>query len=292
MEYIKLCLKGIGIGAANVMPGVSGATLAVIFRLYDSLIGAINKLFTDPKNSLKFIIPFGFGMVIGIILMGDIFNNLLVRFPLQASGLIAGLITGSIPFIHSEATSKNGKKTLYYVIAIVAAITIIALALLTPTPEPYTEAVFSLPFAIFLFFGGALAAAAMVIPGVSGAMILILFGLFSVVMHTITLIREYLMTPFDFSLLWSILMIAVPLGLGIVVGILVASKLIELMLNKFHSGTYFAILGLTFGSIFIMFNDVHSFENFDGATPMLIIYTSIAFILGSSLSLLLGKRKE
>ena len=291
MNFLLLGIKGLAIGAANIMPGVSGATLAVIFRLYDRLIYAINHLFTDMKKSLQFLIPFGIGMGIGIIAMGDIINNMLLRFPLQSTALIAGLMAGSMPFIHGEAASKSGKKPYFYAIAAIAGIAIVLLALLTPTPEPYVGTEFSFGFAVFVFFGGAAAAAAMIIPGVSGAMVLILFGLFPLVMHTITLIREYLMTPFNFELIWPILMVAAPLGLGIIAGILLASRLIAMLLEKFHSATYFAIFGMIFGTIFIMFNDVGNYQSYDGITPMLIVFTLIAFACGTAISLRLGNKK-
>ncbi|MCL2840405.1 MAG: DUF368 domain-containing protein [Defluviitaleaceae bacterium] len=292
MNLILLGIKGIVMGAANVMPGVSGATLAVIFRLYDKLLDAVNHLFTDTKNSLKFLIPFGIGMAVGIVAMGDIINTLLVNFPLQVSGFIAGLIAGSIPFLHNEATAKDGKKPYLYVIAIIAGITIVLLEILTPTPEPYLSAEFNIGFAVLVFIGGIFAAAAMIIPGVSGAMVLILFGLFPLVMNTISLIRSYLMTPLDFSLLTPIFMVSIPLGLGMIVGILAASRLIALLLKKFHSQTYFAILGMVFGTIFIMFNDVSVYQQYDGLTPFIIVGTIIAFVCGGAASLLLGNKKK
>jgi len=292
MNFILLGIKGVVMGAANVMPGVSGATMAVIFRVYDRLLEAINSLFTDTKKSLQFLIPFGLGMVIGIIAIGSIFSNLLTRFPLQTSGFIAGLIAGSVPFLHGEAISKEGKKPYLYVIAAVAGLVIIMLELFTPTPEPYLAAEFNIGFAVLLFVGGIISAAAMIIPGVSGAMVLILFGLFPLVMHTISLIQSYLMTPFDFELLPPIIMVAGPLGLGMVVGVLLASKLIAMLLKKFHSKTYFAIVGMVFGTIFIMFNDVGAHGQYGGITPMLLVFTVIAFACGTAISLLLGNKKK
>ncbi|MCL2217370.1 MAG: DUF368 domain-containing protein [Defluviitaleaceae bacterium] len=291
MRFLLLSIKGLVMGAANVMPGVSGATMAVIFQIYDKLLFAINHLFTDTKKSLQFLIPFGLGMAAGIVAMGDIVNNLLVRFPLQTSGLIAGLIAGSLPFLHNEAISKDGKKPHLYVIAAIAGITIILLELLTPTPEPYMAAEFNIGFAVLVFIGGVFAAAAMIVPGVSGAMVLILFGLFPLVMHTISLIREYLMTPFEFELLSPILMVAAPLGLGMVVGVLLASRLIAMLLEKFYSKTYFAIVGMVFGTVFILFNDVGAYQRYDGVTPMLILFTFVAFACGTAASLFLGNKK-
>ena len=293
MNYLLLALKGVAVGAANVMPGVSGATLAVIFRVYDRLIESINHLFSDFKQSLCFLIPFGLGMVVGIIALGSAIDFFITRFSLQSSAFIAGLMAGSLPFIYGQAVSKIGhsnSKIFYYMVAVLAAAIIIFLAFFAPAPEAGLNAEFSVGFALFLFFGGMIAAATMIIPGVSGAMVLILLGLYPLAMHTISLIREYLLTPTDFALLTPILMVIVPIGLGIVAGIVAASKLIAMLLEKYHSITYFAITGLVFGTIFAMFSDSGTYQNFDGFTPLLLVYVVVAFVVGMVVSLALGKR--
>jgi len=289
MEFLLLGLKGLAVGAANIMPGVSGATLAVIFRVYDRLIESVNSLFTDMKKSLLFLIPFGLGMVIGILALGSLIDFLIQRFSLQSTALIAGLMAGSLPFLHNQAI-KYGKNNKMYIITIIAAAIIILLTFVTSAPEPYVDTQFNLGFAIFLFVGGIVASMAMIIPGVSGAMVLILFGLYPIAMHTITLIREYLATPFDFSLLIPILSIAVPIGLGIVTGILLMSRLISILLEKFHSPTYYAIVGLVFGTIFAMFQDGSTYRS--GITAPIIIFSIIAFICGLLLALRLGKQED
>ena len=291
MQYIFLAIKGLAIGVANIVPGVSGATLAVIFRVYDRLIEAINQLFTQPKKSLKFLIPLGLGMVVGILALGSILDYFILRFSLQASALIAGLMAGSIPFIHNMAASQDGKKPHFYVIAVIAAIIIIVLSLFVPTPELYVAEEINFGLIAILFIAGILGAAAMIIPGVSGAMVFILLGVFPLVMHTISLIREYLMTPFDFGLLSPILAVVVPIGLGVVIGILLMSRLIAILLKKHHSITYFAILGMIFGTIFAIFGDDAAYRSHDAITPGLIIAAVLVFAVGMIVSLKLGKKQ-
>jgi len=286
-----LAIKGLAIGVANIVPGVSGATLAVIFRVYDRLIEAINQLFTQPKKSLKFLIPLGLGMVVGILALGSILDYFILRFSLQASALIAGLMAGSIPFIHNMAASQDGKKPHFYVIAVIAAIIIIVLSLFVPTPELYVAEEINFGLIAILFIAGILGAAAMIIPGVSGAMVFILLGVFPLVMHTISLIREYLMTPFDFGLLSPILAVVVPIGLGVVIGILLMSRLIAILLKKHHSITYFAILGMIFGTIFAIFGDDAAYRSHDAITPGLIIAAVLVFAVGMIVSLKLGKKQ-
>ena len=291
MQYIFLAIKGLAIGVANIVPGVSGATLAVIFRVYDRLIEAINQLFTQPKKSLKFLIPLGLGMVVGILALGSILDYFILRFSLQASALIAGLMAGSVPFIHNMAASQDGKKPHFYVIAVIAAIIIIVLSLFVPTPELYVAEEINFGLIAILFIAGILGAAAMIIPGVSGAMVFILLGVFPLVMHTISLIREYLMTPFDFGLLSPILAVVIPIGLGVVIGILLMSRLIAILLKKHHSITYFAILGMIFGTIFAIFGDDAAYRSHDAITPGLIIAAVLVFAVGMIVSLKLGKKQ-
>lgn len=310
MKVFFLILKGIAVGGANVLPGVSGAVLAVILRIYDKLIESVNNLFVELKKSLKFLIPVGIGMAIGVLAVGEALDFFLVRFSLQSSGFIAGLMAGSLPFIQSQASAKKPDKAkntaiktkfevirykpYFYAITVAAAAVVILLALFVPGFETVTEAegvYFSVVFAIHLFVGGVFAAMAMIVPGVSGAMVLMLFGLFPTVMHTITLIRQYLMSPFDFELLGSIFIIVVPLGFGIVVGILLGSKVIALLLKKFRSATYFAILGLVFGTIFAIFNAPETYQSHDEITPLLIIITAVTFICGMVVSLIFGRKK-
>ena len=278
-------------GIANVVPGVSGATLAVIFRVYDKLIESINNLFTDTKRSLLFLIPLGIGMVIGILAAGSILDYFIQRYSLQSGALIAGLMAGSIPFIHTMAISKDGKKPHFYAITVIAALAIIALSIFAPTPEIYVAEQINFGLMAILFIGGVLAAAAMIIPGVSGAMVLTLLGIFPLAMHTISLIREYLMTPFDFGLLPPILIVCIPIGLGVVVGILVTSRLIAMLLKTYHSITYFAILGLLFGTVFSVFNSDATYRSHGDITPALIIFAVIAFVVGVVISLKLGNQQ-
>ena len=302
MQFISLALKGIALGAANIMPGVSGATLAVIFRIYDRIIESINSLFTDMKKSLLFIIPVGLGMVIGILALGSLIDFFIQRFSLQSSGFIAGLMAGSMPFIHSKAVSgnadinnkndKSSSRLHYYAITVIAAVVIILLAFVAPTPEPYVGTDLNIGFMVLLFVSGLLAAAALIIPGVSGAMVFILFGVYPIVMNTISLIREYLLTPFNFELLIPIIAVAAPIGIGILIGILLMSRVIAILLEKFHNATYFAILGLIFGTIFAIFSDDSTYQSYSEITFPVIIFAVIAFIVGLVMALFLGKQEE
>ena len=291
MQFLFLILIGLALGAANIVPGISGATLAVIFRVYDRLIESINTLFSDTKNALKFLIPVGIGMVAGILIVGTVLDGFFDRFSFQTSAFIAGLVAGGIPFLYSQAVSRDEKRPFHFIVAIIACAFIIALVIFVPDSGGAAVYEFNIRMAILLFFGGMAAAAAMVVPGVSGAMVLMLFGLLPTVMHTISLITAYLASPLDFGQLVPIIQIALPLGLGIIVGILGASKLIAYLLKRFFTVTYFAIIGMVVGTIFAVFYNEDTYASIDYMTVGIIIFGLIAFAVGMIIALLFGRRK-
>jgi putative membrane protein len=207
-------------------------------------------------------------------------------------GFIAGLMAGSLPFIYSQCVLTR-RENKYIFFAVGSAAFIILLTLLAPENDAgvaFEGATFNFWLMVHLFIGGVFAAAAMVIPGISGAMVLMLFGLFPIAMHTITNIRVYLMSPGDFEILGEILMVVLPLGVGIVAGILIGSKMIAWLLAKFHSQTYFVILGLVFGTVFVIFSDPATYQSHDEISPWLVVFTAIALACGAATSLLLGKK--
>jgi len=317
MKLLFLFVKGMAVGGANVVPGVSGATLAVILKIYDDLIGAVNGLFSNMTKSLRFLIPVGLGMVAGILATGGAIDFFLTRFSMQTGGFIAGLMAGSLPFIYHQCVrrtattedtlsgtrilSKQDSATIAekppvsgFILAAVSAAFLILLTLFAPSGSnggEYTGVSWDFSFAAHLFIGGLFAAATMVVPGISGAMVLMLFGLYPVAMHTISNMRHFLASPGDTELLFAILAVLLPLGVGIVVGILLGSRLIALLLAKFHSKTYFVILGLIFGTIFVIFNDSATYQSHAEITPILVLFTAIAFIGGTAVSMVLGRNK-
>jgi len=291
LHYITLLAAGFALGAANIIPGVSGATLAVIMRLYDRLIDSINGLIKEPRKSLLFLLPVGFGMVIGIITVGSLIDGLFVRFSFQTIAFITGLMAGSIPFIYEQATSKDGKKPVFYTATVLAAALIIALALTTPAADVSAASDFDVGQAVLLFVGGVLAAAAMVIPGASGTMVLLLMGLYPTTMRTLSQVRMYIASPFDFGQLPPIIVVAAPLGLGMAFGVLLASKLIAVLLKKHFCLTYSIIIGLMLGTIFTVFKSPQTYQSVqNGMTATLFLFGAAAFMAGTAMSLLFGKR--
>ena len=287
MKHIFLVFKGLAVGGANVVPGISGATLAIIFGIYDSLIEAINNLTKSPKKSLGFLIPFGIGMVLGILALGSVIRFFFDRFSFQTVTFIAGLVAGYIPAIHRKACEEGHR---HYLAAVVGAAAVIGLALVAPEQSADGGAAFTMGFAVLLFFGGLIAAATMVIPGISGSFVMVLLGLYPMMLDTIALIGDFLRTPTDVSLLAPILRVVVPIGLGMIPGILLVSKLIAFLLEKHTSRTYFVILGLMMGTIFALFNDPMTYQSHDGLSLFIVVTGVGTFLVGVVAQKFLGKQ--
>ena len=109
MDFIKLILKGIIFGVANVIPGVSGGTIAVVLHIFDRMIEAINHFTKDIKKHIMFLAPLGIGAVAGILVFSMLIDYTLTNYSLPTCGFFAGLVAGSIPLIYGMAKSKQPK---------------------------------------------------------------------------------------------------------------------------------------------------------------------------------------
>lgn len=284
-NFIMLLIKGIFVGVANIIPGVSGGTIAVVLGIFDRLIDAINNFYKDLKKYFIFLIPIGLGMVFGIVGFSTVIDFTLTNYSLPTTLFFIGLVVGSIPLIYKKATEKSFKP-IYVVPTIIACLIVVLFSVLSPDEARQTGAVDMLMM-IKLFFGGIIAAAAMVIPGISGSFMMVLMGLYSTVLHTIAGIKDYLRSPADIQLLIGLLSVLIPLGIGVVIGILLISKVIAILMKKYYSITYFSIFGLMLGSIFGMFNDPITYQS--GVNAMAIVISVITFAVGFALSTVLGK---
>ena len=290
MKYLILALQGMAVGGANIIPGISGATLAVIFRVYDQLIEAANRLFSPEfKKSFRVLIPFVLGALVGILALGSAIGFFIERALFQTTMFIAGLMAGTIPFLHRQAISGGNKKAAHYWVAVAAGAAIILMVVFTPASPAYADAA-HMPI-IFFFVGGLVAAAVMVIPGVSGSMVLIMLGLYPAVIYIINLARGFLLAP-SASLLVPILRVALPMIAGVLLGGVLMSKLMAVLLKKHFNLMYFLILGLVIGTIVILFIDPDTRHSFGELTPFTILASIPVCAVGAFLAFRLGKQAD
>ena len=173
MKTIFDILRGVVIGLANIIPGVSGGTMMVSMGIYDTIIGCINSLFKDFKRCVKMLWPYALGMVLGILGLAKLITFLLGSYPLPTNMAFIGLILGGLPMILKKM--KGEKKGAAGAIAFVLAFAlVVGLKIVGGGNSADASITLGLGQMIILFVIGVIAAATMVIPGVSGSMMLML----------------------------------------------------------------------------------------------------------------------
>ena len=243
---LKNICKGMLIGIANIIPGVSGGTMAVSMGIYDKLIRCISHPFKDLKNNLLFLFPIALGMGIAIIASAFGIDYLFETFPLQTNLLFSGLILGSLPAIYGKV-KKITLRLGHILAAVIFFAIVVGMAVLNGTGGRYVQLETNVTGMTLLFFVGIVASATMVIPGVSGSMMLLLLGYYNPVLDTI---KAFFMVVLDFDLvtLLETVLILAPFGIGVLVGMVVIAKVIEIVFERFPSYAYWAIIGLLLGS--------------------------------------------
>ena len=243
---IKQILQGMVVGIANIIPGVSGGTMMVAMGLYDRLIHAITHLKSEFKESMKLLIPIFAGAGIAIVALSRLFEFLLAVYPIPTNFAFCGLIAGSLPFIFKKV--KGHKVTVGKLIPFLIFFgVVILMALLGETGGNSADVSFGLVNVIKLFSVGIIAAATMVVPGVSGSMMLMLLGYYDTILKAINDFVDALV-KFDMGGLATGVGILAPFGIGVVIGIFLIAKLIEFIFSKAEIHAYYGIIGLILAS--------------------------------------------
>lgn len=243
---IKNVLKGIVIGLANVIPGVSGGTMTVSMGIYDKLIHCITHLFSELKKSIQFLLPIFIGIGIAVVVVPFGIEFLFAQYPFQTNLLFIGLIIGGLPAVWKKVKG-NSVKVGHILSCLVFFALVAGLALVGETEGNAADLSFSLGSVIKLFGIGVIASATMVIPGVSGSMVLLLLGYYHPVLETITSFIKAVLA-FDMNGILAGIGVLLPFGIGVVAGIFVIAKIIEVIFEKFPLYAYWAIIGLIVSS--------------------------------------------
>ena len=241
MEYLILILKGMIIGVANIIPGVSGGTLMIILGLYEDVINTISHFFRNFKKSLKLVIPLAIGMVLSILLLSKVISVCLDKYPFPTTLFFIGLIIGGLPLLWNKAKAARGnwKNWLVFILTFAVVITFAFLKSGNYVVSFENMSIFNY---LMLFVIGMISAATMVIPGISGSFVLMLLGYYEPIVNTIKDLT-------NFSLLGHNLVILIPFGLGIVVGIVLVARLIEYLFKRYPIKTYYGVLGFVLASL-------------------------------------------
>lgn len=275
-DKLILAIKGFILGIANIIPGVSGGTLAITLGIYEELIATISHLFSNIKKNLSFIIPIGIGAIISVLAMSKLINYSLEKFPIPTTLFFIGLIVGGIPLIYKKVDKEKTKLSNMSAF-LITFLFIIVLTFLKDGLGAVNLDSLNIGLIFLIFVVGMIAAATMVIPGISGSFVLMLLGFYKPILNTISNIT-------NFNILSHNMMILIPFGLGIVIGIILIAKLIEYLLKKHEIITYFAILGFIVSSIISLFVGLfeYSFDLYQ------ILVGTLLFIVGNIVGYKLG----
>ena len=239
MGAILLLLKGFIMGIANIIPGVSGGTLAIILGIYEKLIDVLSSFWKNFKKNLLFILPLLVGMGIALIAGSFIIDWGLDNFPIATTMFFVGLVIGGIPFIYIKVHKKYSFLNVSIFVIIFALV--ILISVITMENEVSLANLNFLEI-VKLFIVGMVAAATMIIPGISGSLVMMNLGYYEPIIEAIKGLTK-------FSQIGHNICILLPFGIGVLVGLFLIAKLIKYLLKRFPIQSYFGILAFVIASI-------------------------------------------
>lgn len=255
MNFIKNFFKGIVIGIATLVPGVSGGTMAVILGIYDDLIHSIGHFFEDIKAHTMLLLEIGLGALTAFVLFSKILESALESQPFVMRFLFIGVICGGIPVLYKKSNlgEKNKTDLLFLLIGFVIVI-LMGADPATTTTLATSQGILSI---VFLLIAGLVVSIALILPGISASFMLLTLNLYDVTLNAINNRNVFFL---------------IPLGIGVVIGVLATTRAIENLLKKYPSKTYLLILGFVIGSIIPVFPGIPN--------GISIVTSLIAFIVG------------
>lgn len=249
-ELIMNFIQGFCMALADSVPGVSGGTIAFLLGFYDKFIGSLDDLFRgnleSKKTALKFLIKLGFGWLIGFGIAATILSNLFNTQIYAMSSLFIGFIIFAIPIVineEKEILKSNYKNIIFTILGIIL---VVGITIFTSSNNQGIDiTTLNMGTIIYVFIAAAIAISAMVLPGISGSTLLLIFGLYIPIMGAI---KEFLHLNFTYF------PILVVFGLGIIAGIVFFVRLIRKCLEKYRSQSIYVIIGMMIGSLYSIIN--------------------------------------
>ena len=297
LNIIRLFFIGIAVGMANVIPGVSGGTLAVVFNVYDQFINAITFNVKNIWHNRRFVFPMLGGMALGVLIFSKLISLLYSNFPFQTNCFFTGLILGSIPLLYSlmikggkkkeegvsdSTTETAGSTTAGRIVSLVlCALAGFALIMFffylekkfdKGSIENMILPDWTVMLAIRIFAAGFIGAIAMIIPGISGSLLMLMMGVYTIIITAIPAL-------FDSATFTKALFLLLPNGVGVLLGLLCGAKAISLLFKKLPHQTYAVIFGLICGSVFVIFPGWSGFT-----LPVSCITSVLCILAGAAMS--------
>ena len=289
MKYLIDGFRGFCMALADSVPGVSGGTIAFILGFYDKFINSLNDLVYGKKKEKieagKFLIKLGIGWITGMILAVLVLSSLFESNIYNVSSLFIGFIIFAIPLIIKEEKKVLKGKYCNIIFSIIGILVVVLITYFNPVSDSETGvnlANLNIGLAIYLFISAMVAISAMVLPGISGSTLLLIFGMY---IPVISAIKEFL------HLKLAYLPALIIFGFGVITGILLVIKLVKLALEKQRSKTIYTIIGLMIGSLYAIVMGPTTLEVAKDALS-LKTFSIIFFIIGGLIIIGLDKLKD
>ena len=256
-EKFKLFFKGVIVGLGKIIPGVSGGVLAISLGIYEKGLDAIN----HPFKNWKFLLILGIGILTSVVLISKVINFSLTNYYLPTMLLFVGLIAGGISSLFEMIKNSYNKVNLLYLI--ISFVLLLLLSTLDSLPVLKSNS------PIFLGIMGVVDAFTMVVPGISGTALMMLFGAYDTIIGALSSLTNIYMFFDNFNVL-------VPFLIGMIIGTVFFVKLIAFLFKKYNDKMYFIIIGLAISSTVIL-----AFQAFNSSyTISEILIGILLFIIG------------
>lgn len=241
-KSIVTFLKGLFVGGTMLVPGVSGGSMAMILGVYDRLVSSVSSFFKHKRESFFFLLTFALGGGVGALLFANPLSKLIEMFRMPMLYFFIGAVGGSVPMIYKETKVQRftWRVPVYVLIGVLI---VSALSLLPSGAIANSEMQAGVVSFLWLMVAGFIAAIALVLPGISVSYLLLMMGLYDEMMRAIT----ELYFPF-----------LIPLGLGLALGVILTTKLLERAMERHPQPTYLIILGFMLASVLEIFPGVPS----------------------------------
>ncbi|MBS3336537.1 DUF368 domain-containing protein [Staphylococcus aureus] len=268
-------LKGFAMGTSDLVPGVSGGTIALLLGIYNQFIASISGIFSRRFwPSFTFLIPIIIGMLLAMGSLSNLFNYLLSQHHIPTMFFFGGLIIGIVPYLLKISNYKTSFTTKHYMMVIAGIAILIVITLMNNGDKHAGETLtLSTGLIIKYFIAGMCASSAMLLPGISGSFMLLVFGVYGTVMLAISEVVKLNFTG---------LPILLAVGFGVLAGFIISSKIIQYFLTHHKLMTFALIIGFVVGSLFAVFPGL--------PTNIVMWFVSlVVFIIGFIVSLTLGR---
>lgn len=281
MTIILTIIKGMLIGIANIIPGVSGGTMAVSLGIYDKLIMSVTRIGKQWKTSLRFLFPLGTGVALGIILFSYTITVLLETYTFITTVAFIGLILGGVPTVYRDYKATIQTRTRidlfkHMVAFSIFFVIIVSLSMLKEYDQVSSVIHVSTTTLMMMFIVGVIAAATMVIPGISGSLVLMIMGYYYGIINTLTHFMSSVL-QLDAPGIVHGLILLVPFGVGVIIGGVLVSRLIDALFVYYPEWTYSSILGLIVASPIAIMINTNALEHL--STSSIVVTLAVGLVL-------------